>query len=240
MAGTGNHPLWEPRMWQGQVWEARPDGESTRGKAKFGKRHGSRKWEEENSSTRRRYRGKGRKRQKTPSPAYNVPLTPLGIGRAGCFLLLCISQTPEMHPRPFFGCFWHPQWSFARVLPHPQGASAGIRACVGRYVNQNGCFSGPCLATLLPRLIEIARACNHLQFYRRPWCQRFYRDFIAPLPCESTSAAWQLFSELGLEPNHTGWTAQSLFFLEESCREKHSDTQTFSNFSNYFKRVLKL
>ena len=38
-----NHPLWEPRMWQGQVWEARPDGESTRGKAKFGKRHGSRK-----------------------------------------------------------------------------------------------------------------------------------------------------------------------------------------------------
>ena len=119
-----------------------------------------------------------------------------------------------MHPRPFFG-----------------GASAGIRACVGRYVNQNGWFSGPCLATLLPRLIEIARACNHsswftfsslqyplenykprnmvrfrailclgvpiqcqrLQFYRRPWCQRFYRDFMAPLPCENTSAAWQLF-----------------------------------------------
>ena len=45
------------------------------------------------------------------------------------------------------------------------------------------------------------------------------------------------FSELGLEPNHTGWTAQSLFFLEESCRVKRSDTQTFSN---YFKRVLKL
>ena len=48
------------------------------------------------------------------------------------------------------------------------------------------------------------------------------------------------FSQLGLEPNHTGWTAQSLFFLEESCRVKRSDTQTFSNFSNYFKRVLKL
>ena len=47
--------------------------------------------------------------------------TPLGIRRAGCFLLLCISQTPEMHPRPFFGGFWHPQSSFARVLPHPQG-----------------------------------------------------------------------------------------------------------------------
>ena len=78
-----NHPLWEPRMWQGQVWEARPDGESTRGKAKFGKRHGSRKWEEENSATRRRHRGKGRKRQQTPSPPYNVPHTPLGIRRAG-------------------------------------------------------------------------------------------------------------------------------------------------------------
>ena len=45
------------------------------------------------------------------------------------------------------------------------------------------------------------------------------------------------FSQLGLEPNHTGLTAQSLFFLEESCRVKRSDTQTFSNFANYFKRV---
>ena len=45
------------------------------------------------------------------------------------------------------------------------------------------------------------------------------------------------FSQLGLEPNHTGLTAQSLFFLEESCRVKRSDTQTSSNFSNYFKRV---
>ena len=48
------------------------------------------------------------------------------------------------------------------------------------------------------------------------------------------------FSQLGLEPNHTGCTPQSLFFLEESCRVKRSDTQTFSNFSNDFKRVLKL
>ena len=48
------------------------------------------------------------------------------------------------------------------------------------------------------------------------------------------------FSQLGLEPNHTSLTAQSLFFVEESCRVKRSDTQTFSNFSNYFKRVLKL
>ena len=63
-----NHPLWKPRMWQGQVWVARPDGESTRGKAKFGKRHGSRKWEEENSSTQRRHRGNGEETAETPLP----------------------------------------------------------------------------------------------------------------------------------------------------------------------------
>ena len=60
--------------------------------------------------------------------------------------------------------FW---WFLASAVvlckgsPASARASAGIRACVGRYVNQNGWFSGPCLATLLPRLIEIARACNH-------------------------------------------------------------------------------
>ena len=47
---------------------AKSDGESTRGKAKFGKRHGSRKWKDESFSPRRRHRGKGRKRQQTPSP----------------------------------------------------------------------------------------------------------------------------------------------------------------------------
>ena len=77
--------------------------------------------------------------------------------------------------------------------------------------------------------------CQRLQFYRRPWCQRFYRDFMAPLLYENTSAVAALFSQLGLEPNHPGWTAQSIFFLGESWRTKRSDTQTFSN---YFKRVL--
>ena len=73
-------------------------GKSTHCKAKFGKRHRSRKWEEENFSTRRHW-GKERKRQKTPSPPHNVPHTPLDM--AACFL--CISQTPEMHLRLFFG-----------------------------------------------------------------------------------------------------------------------------------------
>ena len=162
MAGTTLYdPLWEPRMWQGQVWEARPDGEATRGKAKFGKRHGSRKWEEENSSTRRRHRGKGRKRQKTPSPPYNVPHTPLGIRTAGCFLLighphggllsitLYFSNAGNASAAIFWG-FLASAVVLRKGFSASAGESAGIRACVGRYVNQNGCFSGPCLATLLP------------------------------------------------------------------------------------------
>ena len=139
-----NYPLWEPRMWQGRVWDARPDGEATRGKAKFGKRHGSRKWEEENSSTRRRHRGKGGNGRKLPPP--------VGHPQGGLLsITLYFSNAGNASAAIFLG-FWSPQWSFARVLPRPQGirAFAGIRACVGRYVNQNGCFSGPCLATLLP------------------------------------------------------------------------------------------
>ena len=56
-----------------------------------------------------------------PLPPYNVSHTPLGIRRAGCFLLLCISQTPEMHPLPFFGGFWHPHVVLRKGSPHPQG-----------------------------------------------------------------------------------------------------------------------
>ena len=145
-----NHPLCEPRMWQGQVWEARPDGESTRGKAKFGKRHGSRKWEEENSATRRRHRGKGRKRQKTPSPPIQCATHPIGHPQGGLLsITLYFSNAGNASAAIFLGS------------PASAEASAGIRACIGRYVNQNGWFSGPCLATLLPRWIEIARACNH-------------------------------------------------------------------------------
>ena len=66
------------------------------------------------------------------------------------------------------------------------------------------------------------------------------RPVMAVAPCENTEAARFSFSQLGLEPNHTGSTAQPLLFLEELCRVKRSDTQTSSNFSNYCKRVLKL
>ena len=46
---------------------------------------------------------------------------------------------PEMHPRPFFGGFWHPQWSFARVLPHPQGhPQASARALADMWIKMAG------------------------------------------------------------------------------------------------------
>ena len=224
-----NYPLWEPRMWQGQVWEARPDGESTRGKAKFGKRHGSRKWEEGTPQHEGVTEGRGGNGSKPPPPPYNVPHTPLGAsaGRVAS-ITLYFSNAGNASAAIFWG-FWHPQWSFARGFPHPQGnPQASARALADMWIKM---AAFPDLA--LPRccLAEIARACNYsswfkfsssqypletyklrnmvrckailclgapiqcqrLQFYTRPWCQRFYREFMAPLPCENTSAAWQLF-----------------------------------------------
>ena len=271
VAGTTLYdPLWEPRMWQGQVWEARPDGESTRGKAKFGKRHGSRKWEEENSSTRRRHRGKGRKRQQTPSPPIQCATHPIGHPQGG--LLSITSQTPEMHPRPFFGGFWHPQWSFARVFPHPQGnPQASARALADMWIKM---AAFPDLALRRCCLAEIARACNYsswfkfsssqspletyklrnmvrfrailclevpiqcqrLQFYTRPWCQRFYRDFMAPLPCENTSAAWQLFftARTGAKPHRLDSSVTLLL-----RRVVQSKTQWHSNVLKLLKLLQK-
>ena len=159
-----NHPLYEPRMWQGQVWEARPDGESMRGKAKFGKRHGSRKWEEENSATRRRHRGRGGNGRKLPPPIQCATL-PIGHPQGG---LLSITLYFSNAGNVSAAIFW---WFLASAVvlrknSPASAASAGIRACIGRYVNQNGWFSGPCLATLLARWIEIARACNHLSLFK--------------------------------------------------------------------------
>ena len=150
MAGTTLYdPLWEPRMWQGQVWEARPDGESTRGKAKFGKRHGSRKWEEENSSTRRRHRGKGGNGSKPPPP-HTMCHTPhwASAGRVAFYYFVFLKRRKCI--RGHFWGFLASAVVLRKGFSASAGESAGIRACVGRYVNQNGCFSGPCLATLLP------------------------------------------------------------------------------------------
>ena len=91
---------------------------STRGKAKFGKRHGSRKWEEENSATRRRHRGKGEETAENPSsPPYNVPHTPLGI-RAGCFLYFVFLKRGKYIRSHFvvvFGIRSGPSQGFSRI-----------------------------------------------------------------------------------------------------------------------------
>ena len=96
-----NNPLWEPRMCRaksgrrdlmGSQRVARPSLERGMEAASGQKRTPQHEGVTEGRG------GNGRK----PPPPYNVPHTPLGIRRAGCFLLLCISQTPEMHPRPFF------------------------------------------------------------------------------------------------------------------------------------------
>ena len=101
-----------------------PTGNTTRGKAKFGKRHGSRKWEEESPSTRRHPRGNGSKGHKTPSLPYNVP-HPIGHPQGGLLCITLYSQTLEMHPRPFFGGFLAggPSQGLSRIRK-------GIRACV--------------------------------------------------------------------------------------------------------------
>ena len=110
-------PLWEPRMWQGQVWEARPDGESTRGKAKFGKRHGSRKWEEENSATRRRHREKGRKRQ--PPPPHTMCHTPhwASAGRVAFYYFVFLKRRKCIrgHFLVVFGIRSGPSQGFSRI-----------------------------------------------------------------------------------------------------------------------------
>ena len=263
-----NHPLWGPRMWQGQVWEARPDGESTRGKAKFGKRHGSASGKKRTPQHEGVTEGRGRNGRKSPPPI-QCATYPIGHPQGGLLsITLCFSNAGNASAAIF--C-----WLLASAVvlrkasPASAGASAGIRACVGRYVNQNGCFSGPCLATLLPRLIEIARACNHSSWFKFSSSQYplenyklrnmvFFRailclgvpssvnvcNFIDDLGVSaSIEISWlhyhvktrarrsSSFSQLGLEPNHTGWTAQSLFFLEESCRIKRCDTETFSDYS---------
>ena len=127
-------PSWEPRMWQGQVWEARPDGESTRGKAKFGKRHGSRKWEEENSATRRRHREKGGNGNPLPHTMCHTPHW-ASAGRVAFYYFVFLKRRKYIR-----GHFW---WVFGIRSGPSQGFSRirrGIRKhprFFGRYVDQN-------------------------------------------------------------------------------------------------------
>ena len=130
--------------------ETTPYGNLECGRAKSGRRDlmGSQRVARPSFSTRRRHRGKGRKRQKTPSPPYNVPHIQASAGRVAFYYFVFLKRRKCIRGH-FFGVFGI-RSGLHKGSPASAGASAGIRACVGRYVNQNGCFSGPCLATLLP------------------------------------------------------------------------------------------
>ena len=143
-----NHPLCEPRMWQGQVWEARPEWgvnawqgpslergmEAASGKKRTPQHEGVTE-------------GRGGNGRKTPPPPHTMCHTPhwASAGRIGrvafyYFVFLKRRKCIRGHFLVVFGIRSGPSHRF---LPHPQRQSAGIRACIGRYVNQNGWFSGP-------------------------------------------------------------------------------------------------
>ena len=201
---------------------------------------------------------------RTPSPPYNVPHTPLGIRRAGCFLFLVFLKCRKCirgHFLVVFGIRNGPSQGFSRIRRgirrHPR-VRWQIRESQWLLFRTLPCDvaaqqKSHGLATIHPDLSFPPRNILSKIISFETWCVLGPSFVGGTYPVSTSIEISRLryhvktqarrgssFSELGLDPNHTGWTAQSLFFLEESCRVKRSDTQTFSNFSNYFKRVLKL
>jgi hypothetical protein len=72
---------------------------------------------------------------------------------------------------------------------------------------------------------QVRRHCSKARFFAILWQHR--------------SGVAALFHSSDLSQTTQVWQLKSTLLLEESRRIKRSDTQTFSNFSNYFKRVLK-
>ena len=105
------------------------------------------------TATRRRHRGKGRKRQKTPSPPHNVPHTPLGTaGRVAFYYFVFLKHQKCIRSGPSQG--------FSRIR-------RGIRRHprVRWQICESKCLvfrTLPC--DVAAWLIEIARACNET------WC----------------------------------------------------------------------
>ena len=89
--------------------------------------------------------GNGRK----PPPPIQCATHPIGHPQGGLLsITLYFSNAGNASAAIFWG-FLASAVVLRKGSPASAGASAGICACVGRYVNQNGCFSGPGLATLL-------------------------------------------------------------------------------------------
>ena len=102
----------------------------------------------------------GEETAENPFPPIQCATHPIGHPQGGLLSITLYFSNAAYASAAIFCWFLASAVVLRKGSPASAGASAGIRACVGRYVNQNGWFSGPCLATLLPRLIEIARACN--------------------------------------------------------------------------------
>ena len=65
--------------------------------------------------------GRGGNGSKPPSP-HTMCHTPhwASAGRVAFYYFVFLKRRKCIRGH-FFGGFWHPQWSFARVFPHPQG-----------------------------------------------------------------------------------------------------------------------
>ena len=105
--------------------------------------------------------GRGGNGRKPPPPHTQCATHPIGHPQGG---LLSITLYFSNAGNASAAIFW---WFFASAVvlrkasPASAGASAGIPRVRWQICESKWLFSGPCLATLLPRLIEIARACHH-------------------------------------------------------------------------------
>ena len=139
MVGTGFAETTQkgPRMWQGQVWEARPDREQrvARQSLERGMEAASGRRELRNTKASPR---EGEETAENPLP-HTMCRTPhwASAGRVA-FYLLCFLKRRKCirgHFLVVFGIRSGP----SQGSPASAGTSA-VRACVGRYVNQNARF----------------------------------------------------------------------------------------------------
>ena len=92
----------------------------------------------------------GKETAANPLPPIQCATHPIGHPQGGLLSITLYFSNAGNASAAIFWWFLASAVVLRKDFSASAGESAGIRACVGRYVNQNGCFSGPCLATLLP------------------------------------------------------------------------------------------
>ena len=113
-----NHPKREPRMWQGQVWEARPDREQrvARQSLERGMEAASGK---KRTPQRRRHRGRGGN-GRNPSPI-QCAKHPIGHPQGGLLSIYFVFSNAGNASAAIFWWFLASAVVLRKVLPHPQG-----------------------------------------------------------------------------------------------------------------------